>query len=160
MREEDYHSRAAVTSAAMTARLNIDLGELHDEPAALASLAHLVNVACGAHAGDIETARAVLRRAAASGAAAGAHPSYPDRANFGRVALSLSDEALRTTLRAQLVWLREIARAVSVPLTHVKAHGALYHAAARLVGGFDDASQHCHNVGDVEEGGGRVGRRR
>ena len=131
MREEDYHSRAAVTSAAMTVRLNIDLGELPDEPMELASLAHLANVACGAHAGDEDSVRAVVRRAAACGAAVGAHPSYPDRANFGRAAMSLTDDALRATLRAQLEWLREIARSESVALTHVKPHGALYHACAR-----------------------------
>jgi hypothetical protein len=53
----------------MTVRLNIDLGELADEPPALASLAQLVNVACGAHAGDEASARSVVRRAAACGAA-------------------------------------------------------------------------------------------
>ncbi|MBL8612451.1 MAG: LamB/YcsF family protein, partial [Myxococcales bacterium] len=33
-------------------RLNVDAAELDDEPAELYALAHVVNVACGAHAGD------------------------------------------------------------------------------------------------------------
>lgn len=111
----------------MSPRLNIDLGELDDEPHELVSLAHLVNVACGAHAGDVATARSVVRRAAACGVSVGAHPSYPDRANFGRVAMILDDDALRVTLRAQLLWLRELARVEGVTLAHVKPHGALYH---------------------------------
>lgn len=113
----------------MTVRLNIDLGELPDEPDALAALAQMVNVACGAHAGDAEIAARALRNALAHGAQAGAHPSFPDRENFGRVAMKLDDSALRATLDAQLRWLRSIASTVGVVLAHVKPHGALYHAA-------------------------------
>jgi hypothetical protein len=32
--------------------LNVDLGELPDEPEALYECAHVANVACGGHAGD------------------------------------------------------------------------------------------------------------
>jgi UPF0271 protein len=115
----------------MAVRLNIDLGELPDEPDALAALAQMVNVACGAHAGDAEIAARTLRNALAHGAQAGAHPSFPDRENFGRVAMELDDGALRATLDAQLGWLRSIASSVGVALAHVKPHGALYHAADR-----------------------------
>lgn len=112
-------------------RLNIDLGELPDEPEALVSLAHMVNVACGAHAGDASIAARALRGALAHGAQAGAHPSFPDRENFGRTAMKLDDTALRATLDAQLAWLRSIASSLGVSLAHVKPHGALYHAADR-----------------------------
>jgi UPF0271 protein len=112
-------------------RLNLDLGELPDEPEALVSLAHMVNVACGAHAGDAVIAARALRGALAHGAQAGAHPSFPDRENFGRTALELDDTALRATLDAQLAWLRSVASSVGAPLAHVKPHGALYHAADR-----------------------------
>lgn len=112
----------------MTLRLNIDLGEMPDEPEALYALAHLANLACGAHAGDDAiTARAVAL-ARTHDIAVGAHPSFPDRARFGRVAMHLDDAALRATIRAQLAWLR--ARC-DLPLTHMKPHGALYHAADR-----------------------------
>lgn len=113
----------------MKPRLNIDVGELADEPEALVSLAHMVNVACGAHAGDERTSRAVMARARLRGVSVGAHPSYPDRANFGRVAMRLDESTLRVTLRDQLLWLRELGRGEGVAPTHVKLHGALYHAA-------------------------------
>ncbi len=113
----------------MAPRLNIDLGELSGEPEALASLAQLANVACGAHAGDEATARVALARCRLHGVQAGAHPSYPDRERFGRVAMRLDDAALRETLRAQLRWLLDVATGERVALEHVKPHGALYHAA-------------------------------
>lgn len=113
----------------MTITLNIDAAELDDEPEALASLAHMLNVACGAHAGDARMASTVIARAARSGASVGAHPSFPDRAGFGRAPMNLSDDALRATLREQLQWLAAIARDAGVALTHVKPHGALYHTA-------------------------------
>ena len=116
----------------MTPRLNVDLAELHDEPETLYSYAQLVNVSCGAHAGDEALARSACTLATRHGAQPGAHPSYPDREHFGRKRLSLSDAALRETLRAQLRWLDLIARASGVALMHVKPHGALYHAARDL----------------------------
>ena len=61
--------------------LNIDLGELAAEPPELAALAGMVNVACGAHAGDEATMAAVIARAPGLVCA---HPSYPDREGFGR----------------------------------------------------------------------------
>lgn len=113
--------------------VNVDLGE---DPAALAAgvdaalLEHVTscNVACGGHAGDAASMRAVLRLARERGVAAGAHPSYPDRAGFGRTRLALAAAALTEALAAQIGALAEAARAEGVQLTHVKAHGALYHA--------------------------------
>ena len=45
----------------------------------------------------------------------GAHPSYPDRENFGRVSLAIAPDALRASLITQLDALRKFA-----PLHHVK----------------------------------------
>ena len=53
-------------------RLNLDADELDDEPEELTALADMVNVACGAHAGDEPIAHRALRRAKASGVAVGA----------------------------------------------------------------------------------------
>jgi UPF0271 protein len=111
--------------------LNCDVGELPDEPAALWALAHRVNIACGGHAGDADTMREACRRARVHGAKVGAHPSYPDREHFGRMPLALPLEALQATLEAQCGALRDAAREVGVEVTHLKPHGALYHAADR-----------------------------
>lgn len=113
----------------MAPRLNIDVGELADEPDALVTLAHMVNVACGAHAGDRDIAASVVARARDASVSVGAHPSFPDREGFGRAPMRLDDAALRETLRAQLSWLREIAERERVAITHMKLHGALYHSA-------------------------------
>ena len=54
--------------------LNVDAGELPDEPEELYALAHLVNVACGAHAGDDASMDRVLAFCKQFGTRAGAHP--------------------------------------------------------------------------------------
>jgi len=79
--------------------LNCDMGEL---PQAIADGTQeslmpsftSVNVACGGHAGDAQTMQTTIEQALRWKLAVGAHPSYPDRANFGRVELNLSPEAV------------------------------------------------------------------
>jgi UPF0271 protein len=68
------------------------------------------------------------RRAREHGVRLGAHPSYPDRENFGRKSMSMMPAALRASLVAQINALRAIA-----PITFVKPHGALYNDAHRDV---------------------------
>jgi UPF0271 protein len=113
----------------MAVLLNIDTGELDDEAEELYVLAHLVNIACGGHAGDARTMDRVLASCARAGTLAGAHPSYPDRAGFGRRAMEMDPAELAESVRAQCAALAERAARVGVRVTHVKPHGALYHAA-------------------------------
>jgi UPF0271 protein len=110
-------------------RLNIDLGELPGEPEELYSLAHLVNLACGGHAGDGDTVRRAVALARRHGALVTAHPSYPDRDSFGRRSLAIEPEALRESVRAQCALLAVAAAAEGLRVDHVKPHGALYHDA-------------------------------
>jgi len=98
------------------------------------------NIACGGHAGDIDTMRRSVELALRHGVAIGAHPSYPDRAGFGRTdvletmagrgdrALRLSD--LAQILAGQLGQLQVICREAGARIHHVKPHGALYNRAA------------------------------
>ena len=60
--------------------------------------------------------------------AVGAHPSYPDRAGFGRTALQMPIAELQSSIADQISQLVSIARRLKVPIVHVKPHGALYHA--------------------------------
>jgi 5-oxoprolinase (ATP-hydrolysing) subunit A len=114
--------------------LNADLGE---SPEALASGADLelmrfitsANIACGGHAGDDSTMQQTLRAARDCDVAVGAHPSYRDRANFGRIVMSISPQEIEATVREQISRLAEIAERLGMHLVHVKPHGALYHAA-------------------------------
>lgn len=112
-------------------RLNIDLGELPDEPEALWTLAELANVACGGHAGDDDSMAAACLLAKRHGAMLGAHPSYEDRANFGRRSLVVSADELEDSVRRQCARLVAIAKQHGVEVQHVKPHGALYHDASR-----------------------------
>jgi UPF0271 protein len=106
--------------------LNCDLGEGAPHDAALMALITSANIPCGGHAGDRTTMRATAQLAARQHVAIGAHPSFPDRANFGRTDLRIPSADLRKTIAAQVRALAEIA-----PLRHVKPHGALYNLAAR-----------------------------
>ena len=115
--------------------LNIDLGELPDEPEALYTLATQVNVACGGHAGDVASMMKACRLARAHHVAVAAHPSYPDRAGFGRTTLAIAPAELRASLATQCRTLREAAHGEGTAVHLVKAHGALYHDVA-----VDDAA--------------------
>ena len=116
--------------------INVDLGE---SPESLANGADFelmryvtsANIACGGHAGDAWTMKRTLEFAKELGVAAGAHPSYPDPANFGRVELAIAVDDLETSLREQIAALARVGDKLGVPLNHVKPHGALYHAANR-----------------------------
>jgi UPF0271 protein len=115
--------------------LNSDVGELpgpegRDADRALIALVTSVNVACGGHAGDASTMTETVRAAAERGVAVGAHPSYADRAHFGRRAHAQSPHDAAAAITNQMEALRDIARTCDVALTHVKPHGALYNDAA------------------------------
>jgi UPF0271 protein len=109
--------------------LNIDLGELADEDEQFYELAHVANIACGGHAGDERSVRQALERCLRHGTRAGVHPSYVDREGFGRRALDVRPEVLRSQVAEQCAMLDRQAAAVGVPVEYAKPHGALYHAA-------------------------------
>jgi UPF0271 protein len=114
----------------VTVDLNCDLGEGAGEDERILPFVSSVNVACGFHAGDPSTIRATVRLAARHGVAVGAHPSYPDRAGFGRTAMDRAPALVRDDVVYQVAALRAFCAAEGVPLVHVKPHGALYNAAA------------------------------
>jgi len=118
-----------------TIDLNADIGEADtpewaESEAAIVTAISSANIACGGHAGDATSMRRTVRNALASGVTIGAHPAYPDRANFGRTSLTLGDgitaKALKETLRAQILDLVEICKEEGATLAYVKPHGALY----------------------------------
>lgn len=110
--------------------LNIDLGELPDEPEEFYSLATTVNIACGGHAGNHETMARAVELAKRSGAKIAAHPSYPDRENFGRKSRPMTILRLAHSLKYQISTLLYVANQRGANVIAVKPHGALYHDAA------------------------------
>jgi UPF0271 protein len=111
--------------------LNADLGEGCGDDEALLAIVTSANIACGVHAGDVQTMDATVRSAIRHGVAIGAHPSYPDRENFGRVAMQRSPEQIFDDVVTQVRELEAIAGTRNARIYHVKAHGALYNVAAR-----------------------------
>ncbi|MEQ6291287.1 5-oxoprolinase subunit PxpA [Vogesella sp. GCM10023246] len=111
--------------------LNADLGEGCGDDAAILACVSSANIACGWHAGDAATMRAAVRAALALGVAIGAHPSFPDRNNFGRSAMQRTPAQVHADISAQLAALAAIVAEEGGRLAHVKPHGALYNQAAR-----------------------------
>lgn len=106
--------------------LNADVGEGCDDALIMPYL-DCANVACAAHAGDENVVRETLKLAKQHNVTVGAHPGYPDKANFGRYSLGLSAEELQQTLTTQIRLLHELAAEIGVTMAYVKPHGALNH---------------------------------
>jgi len=109
--------------------LDLDAGELDDETEALWSMFDILNVACGGHAGDAMSMDRIARFAQRGKPELGAHPSYPDRAGFGRHTMALDPVVLQAIVGEQCDSLAQIARRHGLVGGYVKPHGALYHDA-------------------------------
>ena len=132
--------------------LNGDLGEwdssasgaaeaLRVDEALMESLTS-VNIACGGHAGDGGSMRAIVRLARDRGLGIGAHPGFADRAGFGRRPIAITPAGAARLVSEQVEALRRIARTEGARVDHVKPHGALYSMAstdAAIAGGIADA---------------------
>ncbi|MHB8095486.1 MAG: 5-oxoprolinase subunit PxpA [Candidatus Aminicenantales bacterium] len=118
-----------------TIDINSDVGE---RPEALAdgSEERLIrqitsaNIACGGHAGDDESMTRVMTLCARYGVGIGAHPSYPDRASFGRTELNMPADLIEESVCRQVGALAGLASKLGLRVRHVKPHGALYNTAA------------------------------
>nr|WP_237730617.1 5-oxoprolinase subunit PxpA [Lelliottia amnigena] len=126
--------------------LNADLGEGCTSDAELLTLVSSANIACGFHAGDAQTMQACVRGALKNGVAIGAHPSFPDRENFGRTAMNLPPETVYAQMLYQIGALEAIARAEGGQLRHVKPHGMLYNQAAKDAALADAIARAVHAV--------------
>ena len=119
-----------------TIDLNADVGEATDASGidverALLPLVTTAFIVCGGHAGDDESMAATVGAALEHSVRIGAHPSYPDRAGFGRQPMAIDRDELRAALNEQLRALGRAAGAAGTAIEAVKAHGALYEEVAK-----------------------------
>ncbi|MBM1107280.1 5-oxoprolinase subunit PxpA [Aurantibacter crassamenti] len=106
--------------------INCDVGEGIGNENLLMPLVSSCNIACGGHAGDNNSMLAVAKLANMHSVKVGAHPSYPDTDNFGRVSMKISSVRLIESIKNQLANFASILKREHIALNHIKAHGALY----------------------------------
>ena len=110
---------------------NCDLGEGCGNDAAIVPLVSSASIACGGHAGDAASMRDTVALCLRHDVAIGAHPSFEDRAHFGRRELAIDGDAISTLVKRQVAALASVCADLGTRLNHVKPHGALYNVAAR-----------------------------
>ena len=112
-------------------QINCDLGEGVAWEEEIFPFVDVASLACGGHFGSQESLDASLVLAIKYGKKVGAHPSYPDRENFGRLSIKMPVGDLIESVRQQIEWFTKSAQAHHLSLDHIKFHGALYNDAAK-----------------------------
>jgi len=110
--------------------INCDLGEGMGNDAALMPLLGSCNIACGGHFGDVKSMTITVKLAKKHGVMVGAHPSFPDKENFGREIMDISRDELHQSLVKQISDFQLVCQQNNVNMHHIKLHGALYNLAA------------------------------
>jgi UPF0271 protein len=107
------------------------MGEGIGNDAAIMPWITSANIACGYHAGNEDTMHETIALARRYHVAVGAHPSYPDRDNFGRKEMDGTPDEVYRWVTEQIALLDRIAEEYGTVMEHVKPHGALYNVAAK-----------------------------
>jgi len=110
--------------------INVDVGEGFNNESQIMPYIYSCNIACGGHAGDNDSMKAVVKLAKKHNVKIGAHPSFPDKVHFGREIIEMSSANLYTSLMKQIRGLIHILNEEHIQLRHIKPHGALYNLAA------------------------------
>lgn len=111
--------------------INADVGEgLHNEALLMPYLSSC-NIACCGHAGDVDTMKNAVTLAETYNVKIGAHPSFPDRENFGRLDMNIPLDELFESLTSQVISLLKVLDTYNLKLNHIKPHGALYNLAVK-----------------------------
>ncbi|WP_258103645.1 5-oxoprolinase subunit PxpA [Marinoscillum sp. MHG1-6] len=111
-------------------QLNCDMGEGIGNDHLIMPWIDACSIACGGHAGDEQTMRNTVKLAMEHKVEIGAHPSFPDKENFGRKAMDISAGELISSLKHQVESLFKICEKYKAQPGHIKLHGALYNMAA------------------------------
>src|SRR5256885_741196 len=116
---------------ALSIDINCDVAEGIGNEKELMPWVSSANIACGYHAGNEELMKGTVDLCLKHHVAIGAHPSFPDRENFGRTNMNLPPYRISEIVTDQIQLLKKIAEAQGAKLHHVKPHGALYNMAAK-----------------------------
>ncbi len=111
--------------------INCDVAEGLGNEKYLIPYINSCNIACAAHAGSPEIIDEVISLAKSYNVKIGAHPSFPDRENFGRKIMDISFTELQESIRSQIQLVKNKTEEYGESLHHVKPHGALYNIAAK-----------------------------
>ena len=117
--------------------LTTDIGEgygrwsLADDEALL-DVVTAANIACGFHAGDPAIMRRTCRQSVQNDISIGAQVSYRDLHGFGRRFIAYTRQELTDDLLYQMGALEVFARLAGGRVDYIRAHGALYNAAATV----------------------------
>ena len=125
--------------------INCDIGErgiAHEIDDKLMGMIDIANIACGGHAGDRESVNYYTGLAKLHRVKITAHLSYPDKTNFGRKVLDISEKKLLKSLDAQYTLISDVKT--------VKFHGALYNE-ANINEGLAKALLKWLSSNDIEE---------
>lgn len=112
-------------------KINCDVGEGVGNESELMPFIQYCNIACGGHTGDSNSMNEIVEIAIQNNVLIGAHPSYPDRVNFGRKTMQIFSEELIGTIQSQIESLLSIVKSSGTSLFHIKPHGALYNDIAK-----------------------------
>ena len=82
--------------------INCDLGEGIGNDALIIPFITSANIACGYHAGDIDTMHQTIAICLKHNVSIGAHPSFLDRENFGRTEINLPVDDLYELIIQQI----------------------------------------------------------
>lgn len=110
--------------------LNADVAEGFAFDEALMPLISSANICAGLHAGGAVCMHQTLTYAKKHGVRIGIHPSYDDRANFGRTNHSLPAHEVRALLFYQMGAVKAVCQTLGLAPSYVKPHGALYNQAS------------------------------
>jgi UPF0271 protein len=111
--------------------LNCDMGEGMGNDEQIMPYISSASIACGYHAGDESSIWKTVRLAIEHNVSIGAHVSYLDKKNFGRIEVNMPAAEVYELITQQLIILNEITGFLGAVLHHVKPHGALYNMSAK-----------------------------
>ena len=110
---------------------NCDVGEGIENEYLLMPFISSCNIACGGHYGDKNTIDKTIQLAIENKVKIGAHPSFPDKENFGRKIMNISYDELEKSIVFQMNLFEECLQKKNAKMHHIKAHGALYNLIAK-----------------------------